>query len=243
MSRVVKFALAGVCAVLLADLGRAQQQGQAQPQPGGVKIAPWATYGWMNQRPWFADPHVRQSLKFNDNQFNQLNQAYGQAWSQYQQGYNDLGRDMTPAERTQRIRDMQNNFNRSFYKSMGNIIADPSQVERYQQMHLQYQGPGAFYNPMVQEKINLTPEQQQRMNQLDLSWNKQMGQIGQVYQTDPTSATKQFDTMRKQYQVQLNSILTPQQQSAWQQMQGQAYNFAPNVYFQGNAAANPGNKQ
>ena len=67
-----------------------------------------------------------------------------------------------------------------------------------------------------------------------------MGKLGQLYQTDPTGATKQFNDWQKQFQNQYNQVLTPQQQTSWQQMIGQPHNFTPGVYFQTNASTNPG---
>ena len=46
----------------------AQVQNQTQVQ----------TFGGIGPTPWFAYPTIRQELKFNDEQFNQLNRNYQQ---------------------------------------------------------------------------------------------------------------------------------------------------------------------
>jgi hypothetical protein len=54
-----------------------------QLPPGGVWRRP---YDGIPQNPFFANPGVRRDIGLHDNQFNQLNTAYGQAWQRYNQG-------------------------------------------------------------------------------------------------------------------------------------------------------------
>jgi hypothetical protein len=88
---------------------------------------------------------------------------------------------------------------------------------------------------MVQEKLNLTADQRQKLGQQGQEWNKQMNTFGAGYKNDPEGTTKKYNEMRTQNGERINSVLTPDQQKAYQQMTGKSYNFQPSVYFQSGA--------
>jgi hypothetical protein len=229
MNRFAKFAFAGVVAVLASASAEAQQKG---PTNQGQQGPPGAYHGGIGQTPWFSNPEIRQQFKLNDTQFNDLNKSYGEAYGKYQQGTKAFGKDLTPEQRNQKMAELHQGFHKDFSTSVGKVFTDPQQQQRYNELNLQYQGYNAFSNPMVQEKLQLTPEQRQQLARQGQDWNKKMEGLGQTYQNDPKGATKQYNDMRNMYGQQLNTVLTPEQQKSWQQMTGKTYNFSPSVYFQ-----------
>src|ERR1051326_7947548 len=107
MIRTSKFLLTVVMAVLAVQFAEGQQKGQPKGQPG--QVGPglkgqmnWAQqggyYGGIGQSPWFSDPAIRQQLKLTEQQYNQLNQAYGTAWKNYQQGLEKMSKTATEDE-------------------------------------------------------------------------------------------------------------------------------------------------
>jgi len=251
MYRIVKFASLGVCATLLTGFvfaqnqqqnqQKGQQQNQTQQNQSGTAGQTTGQrggyHGAFGQTPWFADQSVRQQLKFDDNQFNKLNKSYGESWQRYQNQMSELNKnkDLTDAQRAQRMSDLQREFGTNFSSTTNQIITDPSQRERYNQMYWQYLGYDAFNDPMVQQKLNLTDEQKQKLGQYSREWSTQMNDYSRGYATDREGTSKKFNESRKQANERINSILTKEQQQSWRQMVGDPYNFEPSVYFQTNS--------
>src|SRR5437763_1283466 len=55
--------------------------------------------GGIGQTPWFSSQNLRGQLGLNDQQYNQLNSAYGQAYSNYSSNMGQLGNSLTPEQR------------------------------------------------------------------------------------------------------------------------------------------------
>jgi len=238
MVRTVQFALAGVLSVGLVSSAWAQASGGAtggaQGTTGaqgtaGAQGSARGTFG-IGQTPWFSNPTVRSQLNLNDQQFNALNQAYGQAYNQFQTGTGQIGQTVNGDQRTQKMQDLQNRFNQSFNSAVQKTITDPQQQQRFGQLYLQYQGVGAFNDPTVQQKLNLTDEQRQKLSQLGNQWNTQMQTYSGQWKNDTEG--KRWGEMRKQYNDRINSILNDQQQQTWRQMTGNQFEFQPSIYFQ-----------
>jgi hypothetical protein len=231
MNRFTRIAAAGSLAILAAGPALAQQ---AQVQ--GVKTQPTVqqgiTYGGVVQTPWFSDKAARDQVKFSNDQYNALNKAYGEAWTNYNSNLGRIGGTLTEAQRAQKTHDLQAVFNQNVNGSVDRLITDPQQRERYRQLHIQYQGYSAFNDPTIQHKLNLTNEQREKLTQYGQDWNRQMGTLHQSYQTDPAGATQRYNEMVQQNNQRYNTVLNQQQQATWQQMTGAPYNFAPGLYFQ-----------
>ena len=233
MNCIVKFAALGAFAVFSTGLVFAQNQ--AQQNPAGTAAQKSIQYRTFSQTPWFANQDVRLQLKMDENQFNRLNKSYGESWQRYQNQMSELNKnkDLTDEQRAQRMRDLERDFTTNFSSTTNQIITDPTQRERYNQMYWQYLGYDAFNDPMVQQKLNLTDEQKQKLGQYSRDWNTQMNDYYRTYQTDQAGTTKRFNESRKQANDRINSVLTQQQQQTWRQLVGDPYNFQPGVYFQG----------
>jgi hypothetical protein len=230
-----------IALVVLTAPADAQQPRQKSPPVQGTVGQQGVYHGGYGQTPWFSNPGTRQHLNLNDAQYNLLNTGYGQAYGIYQQGMTNMGKDLSPEQRSQKMAELQHGFNKSFTTTANGVITDPQQLSRYNQVQLQYQGYDAFSNPMVQDKLKLTPEQRQKMAQQGQDWHKQMNNLGSTYQTDPQGTAKRFNAMRYDSGRGINSVLTPQQQKSYLQLTGQSYNFQPSAYFQpsSNAGTSP----
>jgi hypothetical protein len=225
-----------VTAVALGMLAAGGAAVAQQVPVQGIKAQPTAppgiTYGGPAQTPWFGDQDVREQFKLSNDQYKVLSKAYGEAWAHYNSGLGQLGNGLTEAQRAQKMRDLQAAFYQSVNGSVDRLISDPQQRQRYNQLHLQYQGYAAFNDPTIQQKLNLSNEQRQKLAQYGQEWNQQMSALHQAYQTDPIGTTNRYHEMVKQNNQRFNSVLNQQQQQAWQQMTGASFNFPPGVYFQ-----------
>jgi hypothetical protein len=235
MSRFPKFIAAGVLVLLSAGpvpaqqvKGPAGQGAQVQGQP----VSPQgANYGGFNQNPWFGDQAVRSHLKFSADQYNGLNKAYGEAWTKYNSNLGQLGNTLTGQQRAKKLQDLQATFHRSVNASIERVLTDPQQRQRYEQLHLQYQGYGAFNDATLQQKLRLTDEQRQKFAQYRQEWHKQMGLYHQSYPTDPQSTTNRYNELAKQTSERFNSVLNEEQKHMWSQITGEPYHFPPSVHF------------
>src|SRR5690606_8746481 len=121
----------------------------------------------------------------------------------------------------------QDNFQQGFGERFGNA---PFQ-NRYQQLNWQYQGPRAFQNPQLQQQLNLTPAQTERIQQLTNQWSTQMQQLSQTLQDNPEQLRERLRSLQASMSRQLRPVLSQQQYRQWQQMTGDPYEFPANVYF------------
>jgi Spy/CpxP family protein refolding chaperone len=202
----------------------------ATPQTGKT-MNPYA-FGGITQNPWFANNGVQQNLNLTPAQATQLNKIYNDQWQVYQQQLNGIPSSLNEQMRYQ----MQQNIQQSFYKNLdqstGPVFTSPAQRQRYSQLYLQYRNFGAFEDPNVQQKLNLTPAQRQQLGQLDQAWNKHLNDIRILYATDPAAAQQQFSLLQQQNAQNINGILNPQQNEAWRQIMGDPYVFQPHLNFQ-----------
>jgi len=183
----------------------------------------------LGQNAWFGNPNVQQQFNLGNNQFSQLNQAYGNSFNAYQQAVAGLDKSLTPQQRSQRMQELQQNFYKSYSQSMSNIIPDSQMRARYEQLHLQYRGVGAFNDPMIQSKLSLTEAQRQQFSNYNSEWLNNMGALHREYQTDPQGAAKRFDNLYRHDLERMYRALTPQQRQLWNQMRGESYDFQPTV--------------
>jgi len=232
MEGLSKFAWAGVLALVTLGFVQAQQQATGQGQVQKTQAGQGVYQPGFGQNPWFSNQEIRQQLKLTEQQYNQLNSAYANAWKTYQQGLQGLGNNLSNEQRMQQMSQLYQGFNKSFSPVINDALTDAQQRERFNQLYLQYQGYGAFSDPTIQEKLKLTPAQREKLTQYGQEWRQQMGSIGQNYQTNPENATKQYNDLRKQTFEQINGVLTPEQQTQWRQMMGEPYSFQPTIFFQ-----------
>lgn len=214
--------------------------GQAQPSVQVDVRAPGrrtSGYGGINQRPWFENRAVREQLRLNENQFNRLNQAYQRAWRQYNQNVTGLGEGLSAEARQERMQALRNDFDRDFSQARSTVFNDPQIRDRYNQLNYQYRGYEAFQEPDLQQRLNMTPEQRQQIGQLRDEWNAEMGDVEQLYSTDPDAAADRYRQLQMQSQERLGTFLTPEQQRRWSETIGDRFDFPADTYFDSDRTA------
>jgi len=215
----------------------AQQGAQGQPgqagQAGKGGAGQKGSWNTISQTPWFSDQSIQKQLNLKNEQSGQLNKAYSQAWNNYQSGLKELNSksDLSAEDRAKRTRELESNFYKSFSTSAEDALSDPALRQRFNQMSWQYRGYGAFNDPMIQEKLNLTPEQRQKLNQYNQEWTTQMNELNGAFSKDQNAANKQYTEMHRQFDERLKSVLNEQQLSTYRQLTGEPYNFPPSAYF------------
>jgi hypothetical protein len=233
MKAFTRFVAAGCLAALAFGMvGEVSAQVRARVDARAdarANRANWRMYG--SARPWFAGPRVRQELKIDDNAYNNLNRAYVQYWTPYNQAVVGVPADLEPAQRQQRIATAYGTFNTGFNKASAQVFTDPDVRNRYNQLHYQYQGYGAFQDPTIQTRLKLTDRQRQDFDRYYTDWNAQMNEYATDYATNPDRVNKAWADHWKQTRTRINETLTPEQRTTWNEMTGDPYEFTAEDYF------------
>jgi hypothetical protein len=198
-------------------------------KPNGRVVTRDYIYNGINPTPWYSAPTVRQQLNLTDDQFNQLNSAYKTNWTTYNQGVTQIG---DQANNAARLNELNNNFHRDWNKATTTVFTQPADQQRFNQLSWQYQQYGAFNNPAVRQQLNLNDEQVQKFRTYDQQWNQQMAKWNTDYANNRQSVINAYNQNQKEFQTNVNTVLTPTQQEQWQTMIGKPYSFGPDVYFQ-----------
>jgi hypothetical protein len=225
---------AGGAAGQQSGSGQAAQGQGAQGAQGarGPQAGVGMQFGGINRTPWFADPGAQRQLGLTPQQITQLNQLYGNQFTRYQQQLQQLqNRRLTPAEQLQLRRQLQQGFNRDFTQVLDQRFRDAQFRDRFNQLNVQFQGLGAFYDPAIQERINLTPQQQQQIDALIQQWDDRLQQLYQTARDNPPELRERFGELQQARMEQLQQILNERQFREWERVIGDPYDFPPSVYF------------
>ena len=211
-------ALAGSLAFLATAAAQAPTTQPAQPPRPQQGQFPTPLYR-MND--------VSKSLNLSQNQLSQLNDMTGKVQSQFQRDFQRLNSLPERDQAAQRQQLLQQ-YGAAWTKSARDIINE-QQLNRYNQLNLQYQGFDALLNdPMVQNRLNINADQQKQLRD-SATWSQQQLQdINRRAASDRDAATRLYQDYWKDRQSRFNKILNDQQMRTWQQLTGNSYNFQPN---------------
>jgi hypothetical protein len=217
--------LAALASVLLASSAWAQ----AKSQPG---LSQQIYRPGVPQTPWFSPAPIRQQVfKINDDQFSKLNQAYSEAWARYNKSIGGLDATLSAQQRADQMRTMEQDFFKNFNTASTTILTDAEQRQRFDQLNWQWRGFGAFQDPTVVQRLNLTKEQLARLNEFNQQWTTQMSDLGPMFTHDRLEAQRRFEKMQGDMGTRINTVSTPEQLQTWRQMTGPPYAFPSTIYF------------
>jgi hypothetical protein len=249
----------------IADTAYSQQQnppaaGQAAPQQSGVQqqavpgqvqqqrqgaaaadaqAQAGIQFGGINRTPWFANSEIQQQLRLTPQQRTQLQELYQTRFDQFQQRRQQLDTQasLTAQQRLQQRRQLQQQFNRDFSQALDQNFRSAPFRERFNQLGLQYRGLDAFVDADVQQQLNITPAQQQQLDQLAQTSNERLNQLYQTTRDNPAELKDNYRELLQYRRQQLQEILNPNQLDQWGQMTGEDYAFPASVYFPAEEAA------
>jgi Spy/CpxP family protein refolding chaperone len=234
-----KLALASVVLPLTASVLLAQN-----PAPPAQNSNPaTGTRGGQGQSsfpsPLYRQDDVARSLNLTADQLSRLNRATDDLQSRYRSDFDRLG-SLSDRERAARSADLMRRYGTDWSKATSDIFND-QQRSRYGQLDLQYRGIGAFSDPELQRRMNLTDQQIAQMRDLDTWSLERMREFPERMRTSQDRGAQAWSDYRRQGQERLNKILTPEQQRAWSQITGEPYNFRPPVTGTSSSGTGTGN--
>lgn len=230
--RIPIAAVLGCLTIVGSAFGQAVEVQKQVVKPNGRIRERDYIYNGINENPWYSNQAIREHLNLTEDQFNQLNTTYKTAWTRYNDGVTQLGENLNDVERTQRLGELNNTFNRDWNQATGTVFTQPNDRQRFNQLYWQYQQYGAFNDPTLQQKLNLTDAQRQKFRDYDRDWNRQMAKWNADYANNRESVINSYNQYQRDFQNNVNSVLTPQQREQWQSLVGKPYAFTPDVYFQ-----------
>ena len=210
----------------------APQPGQAPaPVPGGdARTMYWSPY---NQNPWFVNPAVAQQMRMNPENLQSLRNNYQQNWERYQKSVNELPQNLTPEQAMQRQQELAMQFENEFSGSLDKTIPDQAMRQRFQQLQTQYQGLNAFDNPNLVRRLDLSMEQRRQINRMQQEWRRTMMRLSRS-----NGNLQDFDwrDFSRRSNLSINEILSPEQLTIWKEIQGESFDFPPDVYARAGGA-------
>jgi len=211
------FTLVLIFSFALATSANAQNAQPNKAQPAANNLFP---------TPLYQMPDVSKSLNLTQDQVTKLNKVTEDTQARYRDGYGQLG-SLKDADRFARTQELNRQYYTDWNKGARDIFND-TQRSRYQQYNYQYGGFNTLYDPDVQKRLNLTPDQVQNLR-THWDWNNQ--QLQDVTRLGTTDATKGSQAYRDYWtarQERFNKFLTADQQKAWRELTGEPYTFQPN---------------
>lgn len=203
--------------------------GSTAPGAGGTTSRPAspATGGMANTlpAPLFRQSDVGRNLNLTDRQTTQLNAMTDRLQARYQAELDRLGR-LSDTARAARVQELNRQFTNDWVAGAREFMTS-AQLNRYQQLQLQFGRFNSLADPTVQRQLNLSADQQARLRDA-MTWSdEQMRQILQTGVSDRDRALRQYGDYNRAYQDRLNTILTPDQRQQWREMTGDPFTFQP----------------
>lgn len=96
----------------------------------------------------------------------------------------------------------------------------PEQMGRYRQMGLQSRGAGVFADIAVQRQLNLTRDQRDSLRAIDEQTSQALREMARNTQGNRVAASRRYEAILRDTDNQINSVLSPDQRRAWQEMIG-----------------------
>ncbi len=154
---------------------------------------------------------VQKDLKLTSDQISKVKEAFDKQ-KQESQALRELQGDA----RQERVRELM----RTDQKTMHEIL-QPDQQKRLRQIMLQEQGAPAFAHPRVARELNISDEQEQKIEDLLDNAGRKMHSLYRGGQE--SSSRQQAEDLDKQTTTSILDVLTPEQRMKWKQMIGEPF--------------------
>jgi hypothetical protein len=235
MNNSIRPALAGLLTVLSFTVAISSAQENPGPHSGTSDVRPGVTapprgFDYYTRTPWFDSPGVREHMPLPAPQYETLTREYQQLWHRYNTGLSRMAK-LTPEQRREREGDLRTEFEKDFAHTLDTTITDPVSRARYDQLYRQYRGYSAFRDPVLRQRLRLTPEQVRALDELDRDWHRRYGAWSVRYADKRPLVEEEFHESQALARDRLNLVLTPEQRATWDALIGPPYTFSPDVYF------------
>ncbi len=244
--------IAVISAAILASSVQAQNQGGDQsgtiPATGGMGGA-GIGIGPMGKIYLLNNEKLQQELDLSDEQKTKVTMAVGEASNAFstamKNSFSSLPRNISPQERTNRmeklIKSNQDKFQDIFLKKLEKILL-PKQFDRLKQIYLQKQGPMALSEPEVIKALNVSKEQQDKIQHLYDDFQIKLREATMVQGDGLVKfGGNNLTKMTKELDDKLLDILTADQRAELEKMKGEKADIGYSSFkMEGSSKDGPG---
>jgi Spy/CpxP family protein refolding chaperone len=167
---------------------------------------------------------VQKELKLDSQQTEKVEQVAKDIREKHASDFENI-RGLDPAER----RDKMTELNKTITAEVDKALADalkPEQTKRFSQIRLQQYGLQAFADSKVQEKLNLTDGQKNKIRGIEEDSREKMREIFQNAGGDPqekAAAGRKFMALRKESLEKALGVFTSEQKTTWKELTGEPF--------------------
>jgi len=221
--------LAPVLGLFVAGSGLAQTtQGTTTVAPStGTQSGSGGSPGRSVHTPLYTYPEVSKELNLSQSQIDRLNTVTSQLQSKYASKMDRLSR-LSGAERVRLLKELNASLGSDWRQTAAQILT-PKQMARYAQIELQVAGMEAFSDADLQKKLNLKPQQLQKIQSLRDQARREMGEVRLLARDNLREAARRHESYRQRWYEAANTILDGDQRRMWRDMSGNSFNYRPTI--------------
>jgi Spy/CpxP family protein refolding chaperone len=168
---------------------------------------------------------VQKELKLDDQQIEKAKELAAKA-REDMQGVRDKLQGLEGDELRTKRAEIMKEMNDSAIKAVGAFLK-PEQIARLKQVSYHQRGAGAFSDPEVAKKLNLTDTQKTDIQTINTESQSAMREIFQSAQDDREGAMKKMAELRKETLEKASAKLNDEQQKTWKELLGAPFEFKP----------------
>jgi Spy/CpxP family protein refolding chaperone len=161
---------------------------------------------------------VQKELKLDDQQIGKGKELADKA-REDMQGIREKLQGLEGEELRTKRAEIMKEMNDTAIKAIGEFLK-PEQVSRLKQISYHARGAGAFTDPEVAKKLNLTDSQKTEIQSINQESMTQMREIFQSAQDDREGAMKKSAELRKETLEKVTGKLNDEQQKTWKELVG-----------------------
>jgi hypothetical protein len=164
---------------------------------------------------------VQKELKLDDSQTSKAKEVSDKIGEERREKMSGL-QDLSQEERREKMTAIGAELNASTLKAIGEFLK-PEQVTRLKQISYQQRGAGAFSDPEIAKKLNITDSQKTDIQSIVTDSFSQMQTIRQENQDDREAMMKKMGDLRKETLDKATAKLNDEQQKAWKDLIGSPF--------------------
>lgn len=176
-------------------------------------------------------PEVQKELGLNDDQKKQADDLVAKTRESLRGSFNfqEL-RNLKEDERRAKLDEARKAREAAGEKTMAEVgkILDAKQLERFHELQLQRAGIAAIAGANVAGKLGLSQEQKDKVAKLVADvrpGGPGGGNFGQLSDEERRAAFQKFRETREKLETELQNVLTTDQKSTWEKLQGKKFEF------------------
>jgi Spy/CpxP family protein refolding chaperone len=215
--------------ILVGFLGAALLACEAQAQPGGggpgggmrgMGGMGGGMGGGNMALTLLLNEKVQKELELVDDQITKIKAVQTESQTAMREVFSSIPQDASQEERMTKMRELMTKSQENTKKKLAEILL-PKQLERLQQLQIQAEGAQALSNPDVVKALDITSDQQSKMQTIRQEYMTKMREsMGANQNQTREERTAAREKSNKELSAKLMEVLTPDQTAKLEKMKG-----------------------